>query len=102
MKLPSGKPNTEPPPCAAPDPKPRKPKDTLQPLPHADPNAYAHALMAAAPQQVVWGTDWPHVTAKTPMPRDGDPADMPSAWVPDAALRKQVLVDNPARLYEIK
>jgi predicted TIM-barrel fold metal-dependent hydrolase len=55
--------------------------------------------MAAAPKQVVWGTDWPHVMVKTPMPNDGDLADMLSAWVPDAALRKQVLVDNPARLY---
>ena len=73
---------------------------SLQPLPHTDTNAYAHALMAAAPKQVVWGTDWPHVMVKTPMPNDGDLADMLSAWVPDAALRKEVLVDNPARLYE--
>jgi predicted TIM-barrel fold metal-dependent hydrolase len=71
-------------------------------LPHADTNAYAHALIAAAPKQVVWGTDWPHVMVKTPMPNDGDLASMLGAWVPDAALRKQVLVDNPARLYEFK
>jgi predicted TIM-barrel fold metal-dependent hydrolase len=37
--------------------------------------------------------------AKAPMPNDGDLADMLGAWVPDAATRKQVLVDNPARLY---
>jgi predicted TIM-barrel fold metal-dependent hydrolase len=36
---------------------------------------------------------------KTPMPNDGDLCDLLTAWVPDAALRKQVLVDNPARLY---
>ena len=75
---------------------------SMQPLPHADTDAYAHALLEAAPRQVIWGTDWPHVMAKGAMPNDGDLADMLSAWVPDAALRKQVLVDNPARLYEFK
>lgn len=70
-----------------------------QPLPHPDTNDYAHALIAAAPSQVVWGSDWPHVMVKTPMPNDGDLADMLTAWVPDEALRKGVLVDNPARLY---
>jgi len=72
---------------------------SMQPLPHADTNAYAQALLAAAPRQVVWGTDWPHVMVKTPMPNDGDLCDMLAGWIPDAALRKQVLVDNPARLY---
>jgi 2-pyrone-4,6-dicarboxylate lactonase len=72
---------------------------SAEPLPHADTNIYAHALIASAPRQVVWGSDWPHVMAKTPMPNDGDLADMLGAWVPDAATRKQVLVDNPARLY---
>ena len=68
-------------------------------LPHADTNAYAHALIDAAPERVVWGTDWPHVMVKTPMPNDGDLADLLSAWVPDAKVRERVLVHNPARLY---
>jgi len=71
-----------------------------QPLPHADTNAYAHALLAAAPRQVIWGTDWPHVMVKGAMPNDGDLCELLGDWVPDAATRKQVLVDNPARLYE--
>jgi predicted TIM-barrel fold metal-dependent hydrolase len=33
------------------------------------------------------------------MPNDGDLCDMLSAWIPDTGLRKQILVDNPARLY---
>ncbi|HEV7822295.1 MAG TPA: amidohydrolase family protein [Burkholderiales bacterium] len=70
------------------------------PLPHADTNAYAHALLSAAPSQVVWGSDWPHVMVKGPMPNDGDLCDLLTAWIPDEALRKQVLVDNPARLYD--
>ncbi|MGZ5231646.1 MAG: amidohydrolase family protein [Burkholderiales bacterium] len=69
------------------------------PLPYGDTLAFAHALLEAAPQQVVWGTDWPHVMVKGAMPNDGDMADLLLDWVPDAALREQVLVKNPARLY---
>jgi predicted TIM-barrel fold metal-dependent hydrolase len=70
-----------------------------QPLPHADTRPYAHALVDAAPKQVLWGSDWPHVMVTGPMPNDGDLCDLLTDWIPDAALRKQVLVDNPARLY---
>jgi 2-pyrone-4,6-dicarboxylate lactonase len=70
-------------------------------MPHADTNAFAHALLDAAPDRIVWGTDWPHVaTAWTiPMPNDGDLADLLLDWIPDAALRSRVLARNPARLY---
>jgi 2-pyrone-4,6-dicarboxylate lactonase len=69
-----------------------------QPLPHADTFRYAKALLDAAPERVVWGTDWPHVMVKTPMPNDADLADLLLEWVPEA-LRTQVLVENPAKLY---
>ena len=75
---------------------------SMQPLPHADTNAYAHALIKTAPRQVIWGTDWPHVMVKGAMPNDGDLCDLLGDWVPDAATRQQVLVDNPARLYGFK
>jgi predicted TIM-barrel fold metal-dependent hydrolase len=39
-------------------------------------------------------TEW-----SIPMPNDGELADLLAAWVPDAAVRRRVLVDNPARLY---
>jgi len=68
-------------------------------LPHADTNAYAHALIAANPERMLWGTDWPHVMVKSAMPNDGDLCDLLSSWVPDAAVREQVLVKNPAKLY---
>jgi len=68
-------------------------------LPYGDTTPFAHALMDAAPGQVVWGTDWPHVMVKSGMPNDGDLTDLLSAWIPDARLREQVLVRNPARLY---
>ena len=63
---------------------------------------FARAVVAAAPDRVVWGTDWPHPAVHrlgAPMPNDGDIADMLSAWAPDPAARERVLVQNPARLY---
>jgi predicted TIM-barrel fold metal-dependent hydrolase len=71
------------------------------PLPHADTQAFAQALVEAAPDRLVWGSDWPHVKTdwSIPMPNDGELADLLAAWVPDEGLRKRVLVDNPARLY---
>jgi predicted TIM-barrel fold metal-dependent hydrolase len=70
-----------------------------RPLPHEDVTPFAHALLEAAPGRIVWGSDWPHVMVKGAMPNDGDLADLLAAWVPDEALRRRVLVENPARLY---
>ena len=70
-----------------------------QPLPYPDTIPFAHALLDAAPDRVVWGTDWPHVMMKGPMPNDGDLCDVLSAWAPDETLRHRVLVENPAGLY---
>jgi len=58
----------------------------------------ARALVAAAPDRCVWGTDWPHPNV-TSMPNDGDLADALGEWLPDVAVRRRVLVDNPATLY---
>jgi len=69
-------------------------------MPHADIQPLADALLKAAPDRVVWGSDWPHVMVKRDMPNDGDLLDLLHAWAPDAALRRRVLVDNPARLYD--
>lgn len=71
---------------------------STQPLPHGDTVSYARTLLAAAPERVLWGTDWPHVMVKTPMPNDADLADLLLDWVPED-LREQVLVTNPATLY---
>ena len=60
---------------------------------------FAQAMIAAAPDRVVWGTDWPHPSAKEKMPDEGDLADMLAEWAPDETRRRKILVDNPARLY---
>jgi 2-pyrone-4,6-dicarboxylate lactonase len=72
-----------------------------QTLPHGDTNAFAHALLDAAPERIVWGTDWPHVATKwtIPMPNDGALADLLLDWVPNAAQRARVLTENPETLY---
>jgi len=74
-------------------------RTSAQTFPYADIVPFAHALVAAVPDRLVWGTDWPHVMLDGPMPNDGDLADLLATWVPDAAVRKRILVDNPARLY---
>jgi len=59
----------------------------------------AQALVAAAPDRCVWGTDWPHPNTAH-MPNDGDLADALAEWLPDAAVRHKLLVENPACLYD--
>jgi predicted TIM-barrel fold metal-dependent hydrolase len=58
----------------------------------------ARALVAAAPDRCLWGTDWPHTNTEY-MPNDGDLAEAICQWLPDAQRRRKVLVDNPGRLY---
>ncbi len=59
---------------------------------------FARALLQAAPERCLWGTDWPHPSLGDWMPDDGRLLDLLGEWAPDAATRR-VLVDNPARLY---
>ncbi|HEY2226208.1 MAG TPA: amidohydrolase family protein [Xanthobacteraceae bacterium] len=67
----------------------------------------AQALVAANPDRVVWGSNWPHpgrgpspTALAPPYPNDdGRVLNLVPTWVPDAAARKKILVDNPARLY---
>jgi predicted TIM-barrel fold metal-dependent hydrolase len=66
---------------------------------YADASAVARAFAAAAPDRVVWGSDWPHVTEKH-KPDDSLLFDLLADWIPDAAARKRALVDNPAALYD--
>ncbi|MBA2401650.1 MAG: amidohydrolase family protein [Bradyrhizobium sp.] len=77
----------------------------------ADATPLAQALIAANPDRIVWGTDWPHPDSVTPPGRqisdvtplfqidDGLLLNQLPVWTADAAVRKKILVDNPARLY---
>jgi predicted TIM-barrel fold metal-dependent hydrolase len=60
----------------------------------------AQAFVRAAPERLVWGSDWPHPT----MPNDNKPNDallfdLLTEWVPDDATRNRILVRNPQALY---
>ncbi len=68
-------------------------------LPYPDVVPLARRLAGVNPDRLIWGTDWPHVMNKKPMPNDGDLTDLIADWLPDAALRERVLVTNPAALY---
>jgi 2-pyrone-4,6-dicarboxylate lactonase len=70
-------------------------------LPFIEVIPYAQAVIAAAPERIIWGTDWPHSNNFAPghTPNDGDLLDLLTAFAPDARTRKQILVDNPAALY---
>src|SRR5712692_6285564 len=69
----------------------------------------AKMLIAANPERILWGTNWPHPnsgsgrkpTELTPLFQvdDGLVLNLLPVWAPDAGIRKKILVDNPAKLY---
>ncbi len=58
----------------------------------------AHRLLAHAPERMLWATNWPHPGQAEP-PSPADLAALRDEWLPTEALRRQVLVDNPAEVY---
>jgi 2-pyrone-4,6-dicarboxylate lactonase len=60
---------------------------------------FARALVEAAPDRCLWGTDFPHPNP-THEADEADLVDLIPQFVPDAVLQKKLLVDYPARLYE--
>ena len=65
---------------------------------YAEATPIARALIAAAPERMVWGSDWPHPT-EADKPDDAALFDLLTEWAPDEATRHRILVDNPATLY---
>ncbi|MBR0648621.1 amidohydrolase family protein [Roseomonas terrae] len=69
---------------------------------YADTGALTRAWLTAAPERVVWGTDWPHPAAtagEKPLPDDARLLDLLADWAPSSATLHRVLVDNPIALY---
>ena len=66
--------------------------------PFTDAVPFGRALVEAAPDRVLWGTDWPHPNVKW-MPDDAELVNLLPLMVPGKDLQYKILVDNPARLY---
>lgn len=61
---------------------------------------YGKALIEAAPDRIIWGTDWPHPQWQKRMMNDAEEVELLYRYVDnDAALLKKILVDNPVRLH---
>jgi predicted TIM-barrel fold metal-dependent hydrolase len=67
--------------------------------PFTDVAPLACALIEAAPERCVWGTDWPHPNYLRTMPDAGELLDLLDDWAGSDSVRRRILVDNPARLY---
>jgi D-galactarolactone isomerase len=65
---------------------------------YADVNVVGRALVQAAPEQVVWGSNWPHPN-ETNKPDDAMLFDLLADWAPNEATRHRILVENPQKLY---
>lgn len=58
---------------------------------------WGRALVAARPDRLIWGSDWPHLPDGQ---RDtGEILNLLADWAPDEADRQAILVDGPARLF---
>lgn len=70
--------------------------------PFLDAVPFAQALASAAPDRVLWGTDWPHPNIARHMPNDGDLVDLVPLIAPTEELKQKLLVENPAGLYDFQ
>ena len=59
----------------------------------------AKALIKAAPERMLWGSNWPHPSVRDNPPEDAMLLDLLANWVDDDGIRRRILVDNPAELY---
>jgi len=66
---------------------------------YADTLPLGRALVQAAPERLVWGSDWPHTTEAPGTVNDTDLVDLLQAWCGATAVMDRILEDNPAQLY---
>jgi len=72
----------------------------IGPPTYADSTAVARAYVKAAPERLVWGSDWPHPSERETKPDDAVLIDLMLDWAPDEAVRNRIFVDNAATLYD--
>jgi D-galactarolactone isomerase len=70
----------------------------IGPPTYADVNKVGAAYVQAAPERLVWGSNWPHPN-ETAKPDDAAVFDLLAAWAPSEAVRRRILVENPETLY---
>jgi 2-pyrone-4,6-dicarboxylate lactonase len=68
---------------------------------YADAAAIAHVLIDAAPERIIWGSDYPYLSHADKV-NSIDLFNLVAQWMPDALMRRKLLVDNPARLFGFK
>lgn len=66
---------------------------------HRDVAQIAKKMMQIMPDRLVWGSDWPHISAKNMLANDGHLVNLLLDWTSSADLLQQILVDNPTYLY---
>ncbi|HSV83548.1 MAG TPA: amidohydrolase family protein [Ramlibacter sp.] len=66
----------------------------------SDVRPFHDALLQAAPERMLWGSDWPYIAMDKDLPDMGTQIDLLDAWTADDALRQHIFVDNPRRLYD--
>jgi 2-pyrone-4,6-dicarboxylate lactonase len=67
--------------------------------PWSDVRTVASAYIEAAPDRVIWSTDWPHPLAKKPSPNDTDLLELLYSYTDSDEELRKILVDNPAELF---
>jgi 2-pyrone-4,6-dicarboxylate lactonase len=72
--------------------------ERISPPPYAAALPFGRALIAESPDRVLWGSDFPHPNLDH-VCDEADLVDLLPLFAPDAADRRRLLVDNPARLY---
>jgi D-galactarolactone isomerase len=73
----------------------------IGPPSYPEATAIAQAFVKAAPERMVWGSDWPHPgeQSKPVLPDDALLFDLLAVWAADEATRRRILVENPESLY---
>jgi predicted TIM-barrel fold metal-dependent hydrolase len=66
---------------------------------YEDVRPFHDALVETVPYRLLWASDWPFLNMADKTPRVGHLVDLFDAWTSDDALRRRIMVDNPARLY---